>query len=186
MRRARLTRPWAGTTIALLAAVVALGVPIPASAHVVIQGGGDAGFVAKVEECLDKIAASGGQAATNLTNLINSGNVHTIKKGSGFGSNTPSNGANAANGTGTGSTTSWDPSCTDNFTGDTTKNDPCANLAHELSHAADADKGIRDPSPGQNDIKKNEIKACGVENEYRANQNPPLPKRNKYGGKDLP
>ncbi len=184
MRRARLTRLRVGTTIALLAVVVALGVANPASAHVVIQG--DAAFVAKVEACLDKIAASGGQAATNLTNLINSSNVHTIKQESGFGSNTPSNGANAMNGTGTGSTTGWDPSCTGNFIGDTTKNDPCANLAHELSHAADADSGTRDPSPGANDIPKNEIKACKVENEYRANQKPPLPKRNKYGGKNLP
>jgi NleD-like pathogen effector protein (putative zinc metallopeptidase) len=185
MRRARLTLSRAGTTIALLAAVVALGVPTPASAHVVIQG--DAGFVAKVEECLDKIAASGGQAGTNLTNLINNpNNVHTITQGTGFSSSTPSNGANAQNGTGTGSTISWDPSFTGNFTGDTTKRDPCAALAHEMSHSSDFNSGTDNDTTGPNDIPNVEIKACGVENEYRANQKPPLPKRNKWGGKDLP
>ena len=182
MRRARLTRPQAVTTIALLAAVVALGVP--ASAHVVIQG--DPGFVGQVEDCLDKIAASGGQAGANLTQLTNSSNIHSITKGSGVGGTgcTANNHTNESNGKGTGSTTSWDPNLSGKYNGDTTDIDPCAALAHELSHAADADKGIDDDSPGANGIPKDEIKACGVENEYRANQS--LPKRNKYGGKDLP
>lgn len=167
--------------ILLTAGVIGIWLTV-ARATIVVQGPAD--FQAAVEECLEKILNSGGQAAANLNQLINSGNVHTIKPESGFGSNTPNDFGDAANGTGTGSTTGWDKGWDKPFNGDTTKNDPCANLAHELTHAADADKGIRDPSPGQNEIKKNEIKACGVENEYRANNG--LDKRNKYGGKDLP
>ncbi len=155
----------------------------PASATIVVDG--DPAFQEAVEDCLNKISQSGGAAGDNLDNLMSSGNTHSISQGAG-NSNTASNGANASNGTGTGSSTKWSPTKTGKYNNDTTERDPCASLAHELSHAADADAGTRDPSPGHNGIKKNEIKASGVENEYRANQTPPLPKRNKYCGSSLP
>lgn len=166
--------------IALIATVLLVSPPV--DAHIVVQG--PPGFQAEVEDCLEKIMAAGGTAAANVNQLLASGNVHTIKPGTGYGQTDPNSWGNATNGTGTGSTTSWDPSCTDKFIGDTTANEKCANLAHELTHAADCDKGTVDLSPGHNGIIEAEIKACKVENEYRANKG--LDKRNKYGGKDLP
>ncbi len=155
----------------------------PASATIVVDG--DAAFQEAVEDCLNKISQSGGAAADNLNNLLNSGNTHSISQGSG-NSNTASNAANSTNGTGTGSSTKWSPTKKGKYKNDTTERDPCASLAHELSHAADADAGTTDLSSGHNGILEAEIKASGVENEYRANQTPPLPKRNKYCGSSLP
>ena len=164
------------------ALALVLGWALAVQAQIVIQG--DAGFVAKVEECLEKIAASGGQCAAALSQVTGSGNIHTIKEGNKSNGSTPNNESDATDGsTGTGSTTTWDPDYTDNYTDDVAR-DPCASLCHEIMHMADFDKGKSDPSAGHNGIPKEEIKACGGENEYREKNG--LPKRTKYGGQPLP
>ena len=186
-----MTRPthsrWIKLALLCAGLFVVTGLPTrEARAHIVIQG--DANFVECVEMCIQKILASGGAAAANINTLVSSSHVHSIKPGTGYGSNTPHDGSKATDptGGGTGSTTEWDKTWNKNYIGDTTKSDPCANLAHELTHAGDANGGTWDCSAGHNGIAKKEVKACGVENEYRANQNPPLDKRNKYCGKALP
>lgn len=163
---------------------VSLLFPAVVRAHIVIEGSPE--FVAEVEECLEKIDNSGGQAAANVDAISSDpNNIHTITEGSGpVNSNTADDVGKAGGGPpGTGSTTEWDP----DLKGDLepgVERDPCASLAHELTHAADANAGTRDPSLGHNKIKKNEIKACGVENEYREANG--LPKRTEYDGKKLP
>ena len=178
MKLSKQILPYAGAL--LLSALLSMN---PTSATIVVDGDGP--FQEAVEDCLNKISQSGGAAADNLNNLLNSGNTHSISQGAG-NSNTPSNGANATNGTGTGSSTKWSPTKKGKYNNDTTERDPCASLAHELSHAADADAGTWDSTVGPSGIKNHEVKASEVENEYRSNQDPPLPERNKYCGLDLP
>ncbi|MCB1034914.1 MAG: hypothetical protein KDD47_13890 [Acidobacteria bacterium] len=181
MRRALTHRLREGVFASLLVLFLSLALAPAATAHIVIQG--DAGYVAKVEECLEKIAQSGGKAGANLTQLTNSNNVHTIKQNSGTSSCSPSNGTNATNGTGTGSTTKWDPDLVTPVGG--VQRDPCASLAHELDHAKHNDSGDNDfTSTGHNGIPTAEIEACSTENEYRKANG--LPERTTYGGKRLP
>ncbi len=170
-------------TIAALSVVLSALVLVPAAtAHIVIQG--DAAFVAAVEECLERIANSGGTAGANVNQLTNSNNIHTITQTTGLSSCSPNNGANATSGPpGTGSTTNFDPSYAGPSGG--VANDPCATLAHELDHAAHNDNGTNDfTSTGHNGIPTAEIEACRVENEYRSANG--LPERTHYGGSRLP
>lgn len=170
-------RALAAFSVVFLALVLAPA----ATAHIVIQG--DAAFVAAAEECLERIANSGGKAAANVNQLTNSGNIHTITQTTGLSSCSPNNGTKATNGTGTGSTSNWDP----NYAGPSggVANDPCATLAHELDHAKHNDSGTNDfTSTGHNGIPTAEIEACNVENEYRSANG--LPERTHYGGKRLP
>ena len=181
MRPASSNRFREGAIAALSVVFLALVLAPAATAHIVIQG--DAAFVAAVEECLERIANSGGTAGANVSQLTNSNNIHTITQTTGLSSCSPSNGTNATNGTGTGSTTNWDP----NYSGPSggVANDPCATLAHELDHAAHNDNGTNDfTSTGHNGIPTAEIEACGVENEYRRANG--LPERTHYGGRRLP
>lgn len=164
------------------ASLIAAAISLSSQATIVVEG--PAGFQAAVEACIERIMTAGGAAAANISNLAASGNVHVIQPGTGYGSTSLNNSDNGHNGTGTGTTVSWDKDWKEKFTGSDIKNDPCANLAHELSHSADADKGICDTTPGHNGIPVEEIKACGVENEFRASEG--QPQRETYGGRRLP
>jgi hypothetical protein len=210
MRRVRMrffgwAGPAGGTLAALVAAIVAAGsvptqavpasvaaepVPCPPVLYPTPAGGGikvdgDDAFKKRVQKALEEIGKT--KAGKEVLDSLNaSKNTHTIQetktpKGS---SNRPDDFKKAGDGTGTGSTTKWEPEGTDRYDEDVNR-DPTAALFHELVHACDADKGTRDGSvdPGS-DIKKNEIEATKKENEYRKEKG--LPERKKYGGKPLP
>ena len=161
-----------------------------ARADIVIEG--DDAYTMAVNDCLAMIAGVAGMPADILKCLETSDKDHVIKKNTGSSSNTPHNSKDATvpaaggNGTGSGSTTQWDPNHQMMYS-DGVKRDPCAALFHELVHAKDNDTGMRDPRtdlPGNNGIKAAEVKATGTENKYRKAKG--LPLRKKYGGKDLP
>jgi hypothetical protein len=157
--------------------------PVQAGAGIKVEG--DAEFKKQVEKALEDIGKTKAGKEV-LDQLKGSNNTHTIKetktpKGS---SNTPGDFKKAGNGTGTDSTTKWEPDGTDKYDEDVNR-DPTAALFHELVHACDADKGTRDPTVDDpSGIKKNEVKATKKENEYRKEKG--LPERQKYGGKALP
>jgi len=167
--------------IAAFALFLALALTPAVQAHIVIQGSPE--FIEKIEECLEKIAKTKGKPSSNLSQLTNSSNIHTIKESTTTNCS-PSNGADATNGTGTGSTTNVDP----NFTGDVgngVAGELCANLTHELDHAKHNDSGDNDfTSTGHNGIPTAEIEACDTENEYRSANG--LPPRTHYGSNALP
>lgn len=161
-----------------------------ARADIVIEG--DDAYTAAVNECLAMINGVGGMPADILKCLETSSKDHVIKKNKGSSSNSPHNSKDATvpaaggTGTGSGSTTQWDPTHQMTYS-DGVKRDPCAALFHELVHAKDNDTGMRDPRtdlPGNNGIKAAEVKATGTENKYRKAKG--LPLRTKYGNKDLP
>lgn len=174
---------------ALVAAILTLGSGA-ASADVVITGSDE--FIAHVEAALAKIRKAGGPAKDNLDQLEMSMNDHVINENCGLGSSRPANTGDSkskdAGGTGKGSgtTVNWDPDHPYTYK-DGVDRDPCAALAHELSHAADADSGTRDPRPDPaSGVKKTEIRATSDENRFRKAMDPPKPPRTKYGCKDLP
>ena len=181
MTRARSYSPRQRAAVAAFTLFLSLALTPTVQAQIVIQG--SAGFIQKIEDCLEKIAGTKGKPSSNLSQLTNSSNIHTIKESSTNGCS-PSNGADATNGTGTGSTTQIDP----NFTGDVgggVKGELCANLTHELDHAKHNDSGDNDfTSTGHNGIPTAEIEACSTENEYRAGNG--LPTRTHYGSAALP
>jgi hypothetical protein len=167
-----------GTLVALLAR--------PSGATITVEG--DQAFKDKVAAALKKIKDSDSTKKAKIEALETSTNDHKIKKtdepkGSG---NDPDDRTKAGNGTGTGSTTKWEPGGTERYDTDVDR-DPTAALFHELVHACDADKGMRDTSGvtgPDGDVKKNEVNAVTVENMYRMLAG--LPLREKYGGKRLP
>lgn len=163
------------------AVVFVLALAPPAAADIVVEG--SPGFIQSVEDCFASIQMVGGSAADTLNQLFGSGNTHVIKESSKKNSTSPNDKTKSEDGTGTGSTVTWDPSHKAPYT-DGTPRDPCASLFHELVHAADIDNGNIDPSPGANGIMNAEIKACTEENKYRKANG--LPQRKKYGDKDLP
>ena len=169
------------TLIAAWAIVSVLAFAPLAAADIIIEG--SPAFIRQVEACFDKIQKTGGTVAGFLNQLFGSGNTHVIKQSTKKNSTAPNSWTNGQNGTGTGSTVTWDPSFTDPYA-DGTRRDPCASLFHELVHAADFDKGTDDGAAGANGIIKAEIKACTEENKYRHGNG--LPQRKKYGDKDLP
>jgi len=146
---------------------------------------GDDAFKETVRRALEVIGGTE-TGKTVLDKLRASKNTHTIRKtripsGS---KNTPDNSRKAGNRSGTGTTTLWDPKGTRRYDRDV-RRDPTAALLHELVHACDADLGTRDASVDPDSkIKRNEIRATRIENNYRAEKN--LPPRQKYGGKPLP
>jgi hypothetical protein len=90
------------------------------------------------------------------------------------GANTP--------GVGSGSRIEWDP----NRETDVAHGSPIVSLAHELSHAYDADRGIRldDNKKTSNGIELNEVKAVKFENRIRDRLGEPL--RFSYDLKPIP
>lgn len=179
-------------TCSLLLAFVALLAFSPGSARADIVIEGNDAYATAVNDCLAMINGVGGMPADILKCLETSGKDHVIKKNRGPSSNAPHDSKDATvpaaggNGTGSGSTTQWDPNHQLVYP-DGVKRDPCAALFHELVHAKDNDTGMRDPRtdlPGNNGIKAAEVKATGTENKYRKAKG--LPLRKKYGNKDLP
>ncbi|MCB1058302.1 MAG: hypothetical protein KDD11_22610 [Acidobacteria bacterium] len=173
-----------------LVATVLVGSSVSVHADIVINGSDE--FIASVEAALEKMRMAGGPSKANLEQLEMSSRDHVISENCGLGSSTPSNTGDSkskdAGGTGKGSGTSvkWDPDHAHTYKDGVDRN-PCAALAHELSHAADADSGTRDPRPDPaSGVKNTEIRATGEENQFRKAQKPPLPPRTKYGCKDLP
>lgn len=157
--------------------------PTPGGGGIDVEG--DDAFKQKVQKALDELSKSKAGKEV-LDALKGSDKVHKIKetnvpKGSG---NRPDDMGKAGNGTGTGSTTKWEPNGTEKYDEDVNR-DPTAALLHELVHACDADKGTRDGSvDAGSGIKKNEIETTKKENAYRKEKG--LPERQKYGGKPLP
>lgn len=154
--------------------------------------GGKSGFVNKVEDCLALFRSLGGEFYEMMHKLENSEFTHTIRFSSGTNKHFPKNSKKAskvgtypgATGTGSGSTIRINPDNTKKFKHEDVERNFCAQLLHELQHACDADQGILDTSKGGNGVKKSEIKACEIENKFRAKQG--HKQRTKYGKKLLP
>jgi RHS repeat-associated protein len=119
-------------------------------------------------------------------NLKKSKNVHTIKpwdKDHQFNQNIADDRTKASNGTGTGSTTYFNPNAETNADGQAVPQQ--ASAAHEISHMEDADTGTRNPTPDPaSGVKTNEIKAVRVENINRRATG--FPQRTTYGGQAVP
>ena len=119
-------------------------------------------------------------------NLKKSKNVHTVKpwdKDHQYNQNIPDDYTAASDGTGTGSTTYFNPNAETNADGEAVPME--ASAGHEMSHMEDADTGTRNPTPDPaSGVKTNEIKAVQFENTVR--RGIPWPQRTSYGGKAVP
>jgi len=176
--------------LASLALACGFGLAVaPLAADVVIDG--DPGFIMKVEAALKKIRDAGGKPASDLGDLEGSGNDHVISQGengTGYNNKGDANSKPAGGtGKGTGTSVHWNPDDSGTTKGGVPY-DPCITLAHELSHAHDGDKGMRDPrpDPGGSGIPTNEVNACANENRFRKSLHPPKPPRTDYDCVDLP
>jgi hypothetical protein len=152
---------------------------------------GDPAFQEAVEGCIGDMLAAGGGPADVINDLFDSKNTHTITQGAGA-SNLADNGngerkPDGSAGSGCGSNTTYDPGFT---LPDGTMPPSWAVLMHELTHAAQADGGTQDATPGHNKIPTDEIGACDVENQFRKwsddTQGTSFGQRMDYGGAALP
>ena len=170
-----------GLPVGILAAVLAR----PSGATIVIDSK-DQAVIDKVNAALQKIKNSDPAKKAKIEALESSSNMHKISQGS-DDENTPDDSKKAGSGPpGSGSRTTWKGDGTEQLDSDVNR-DPTAALFHELVHACDADKGMRNPKPVQGPdgpIKGNEVNAVTVENMYRMVVG--LPLRTKYGGRRLP
>lgn len=129
---------------------------------------GDDKYVEKVKSQLEYAKKSDPILEKMITKLEKSKNLHKIQKPDPgeLNKNKVENIENASNGVGTGSTTKFDPNATLNANFD--ERNPVVALVHELSHASDADQGVRDirinPNTGN---RYNEDKAMYYENIMR-------------------
>lgn len=174
---------WPRKSFMLLVLVLSMAASRPAAALLQVQGGLE--FREQVQKALDAIGSADPRCRQMLDELRNSSHKHWILP---TGKLTSSNGAEdaaaARNGTGTGSTTKWNPDALYRYDSDVLRNAVAA-LKHELAHAKDADDGTwtdaTDPTSG---ILEDEIEAVRAENRYRAAAG--LPARTTYGTALLP
>ena len=119
-------------------------------------------------------------------NLKKSKNVHTIKPWDSdhtYNQNDADDKPKASDGTGTGSTTYFNPDSETNADGETVPAE--ASAGHEISHMEDADTGTRNKTPDPaSGVKTNEIKAVRFENIVR--RAIPWPQRTTWGGDAVP
>jgi len=188
-------------SLALLAlGLLVLAAPAPAAPDIVISGSPE--FVKKVQDTLDKFTKAGGRAGEIVAGLEGSSNDHVITEASNnawtdYESTNDANSMDAGGtGKGCGSNVHWDPEFAPDNKGtedkdgdgmlDPIPNNACNVLIHELSHADDADNGMRDPrpDPSGSGIKTNEVEAATDENRFRKadGQEP----RHDYGCDPLP
>lgn len=174
------TRYWAPSLI--LAVVVFFGWSSQADARIVAEG--DADFRRDVEECISTYRDAEGIVGDVIRELENSTNEHRITKSPDW-SNTPNNGANASNGTGTGTLTRVDKDKFEEYKerfGELRNKDFCTALLHELWHAADADRG-QWTSEELNGVNRDEVEATMFQNFIHAIRG--VPPRTAYGGTDI-
>jgi uncharacterized protein RhaS with RHS repeats len=140
---------------------------------------GDPSYIRRVEHQIEKLKRDDPFLKTMIEELDRSTNKHIIKMpgkkptGESKGNSNKANSSKANKdltagkpGVGCGSETRFDPHS--HHTAEDDSRNPRVGLAHELSHASDADKGERDPTPNPNTgVKKNEEKAVRVENLVR-------------------
>jgi hypothetical protein len=171
------------TRRAMLAALGGFALAAGAAKAVIIIGG-DNDFRNKVLACFEQFGDDP-EAQAILDQMNQPGpRAHRVTiepTAKGVNVTTPKDDPNASNGTGTDSTVKWNPNNTDPLGPGGVNRDPCAELLHEMKHAAEMDKGQWDthPPPG-GEIRKCEIDACREENRYRKAHD--LPQRRSYWG----
>ncbi len=143
-------------------------------------------YVLKVKSDLDQLSKDDKKVKTRIDELAKSKQVHSImmpNSPNGENKNDPENRVNSANNEPTGSITQYNPDNEKTSSGDVRP--PRVALAHELGgHSWDCDKGTANFDVTINGISMMEVNAVNFENIVRAAMN--LPKRTKYGNKEIP
>jgi RHS repeat-associated protein len=156
---------------------------------------GNNSYILKVAGQLNEIKGMDKDVNKMVSNLESSKNNHTIRldkedfkqngsNNSPEGVVTEKTNENGEKKMTSGSKTNFDPNATENIRGE--KDDPRAQLAHELSHASDNDNGTRKQGTTKNGVELNEVDAVNVENKIRTNPKVGMDKRTDYSGREIP
>lgn len=166
----------------VLAAAVFFGWSSHADARIVVEG--DADFRRDVEECISIYRNTEGIVGEVIQELENSTNEHRITQSPDW-SNAPNDGADASNGTGTGTVTRVDKDELENYKErfeELRNKDFCTALLHELWHAVDADRGEW-TSDDLDGVNRGEVEATIFQNFVHAIRG--VDPRTQYGGVDI-
>lgn len=168
-------------TTALLVTAFVIFSPY-ANASITVDG--DKEFTNAVNKCLDTYRGAAGIVGDVIKELEKSANDHKITNDPDW-SNTVNDGADAFDGTGTGTVTRVDVDELEKYKKDfpELKNkDFCTALLHELWHAVDADRGEW-TSDKIDEVKRNEVEATLFQNFVHAIRG--VDPRTAYGGVDI-